>query len=309
MKSQLRFYSLCLLLIQTSSVVYGRAGDMSFHYCQWVHSDSSGKEYVSRAVENCQYGKIDDAIREIESAMNTPAANEAYTWYVKGFVYKECYKTSKENKQRVEARDIAVKAFLFSRSMNDYDNNAFNADPALKYLIGTYYSDALMEAGVCDAASLQYCDQLMLAYADLSQKAGIDNELSLRISDFNKTIGMRLFNLWLSNPSQIELYNEALNRMSNAISYNPHDCVSMYNLAVFHFKMSEAGSENILSCDVEGELDIALGEMHKAESKCSDNLDILRGILNIYKLKKDETLIAEYERRIADIQKNLNLKN
>jgi hypothetical protein len=83
----------------------------------------------------------------------------------------------------------------------------------------------------------------------------------------------------------------------------------MYNIAVFHFKMAEAGKQGKLNCDHEGELDIALSEMHKAEFSCGYNAEILRGILNIYKMKQDESMIKEYEMKIAGSQQNQLIKN
>jgi tetratricopeptide (TPR) repeat protein len=274
-----------------------------------VASDTLGSEFVSRAADLCQVGRFDDAMRELESAMNSPAAAQSYTWYIKGFVFKEIFKTTTDPSKKSEVRDTAVEAFLFSRQLTDYDHDAFNSDAPLKYLIGTYYSDALMEAGICDESTVAHCDFLMSRYDELARLAAIDSDLNLRWSDYEKTIGMRLFNQWLSLPEALSLYHESLKRMTNAISNNPGDCISMYNLAVFHFKMSEAGKANKVSCDHEGELDMALSVMHKAESVCTGNTDILRGILNIYKMKQDANMAAEYEKRIAAIHQNPGIKN
>jgi tetratricopeptide (TPR) repeat protein len=274
-----------------------------------VSIDTTGSGNATRAAEYCQHGKYTEALNELESAMNSPASQLSYTWYVKGFIYKEIFKSSTDRKSKHDARNVAVDAFLHARALNDYRANEFNVDAPLRYLVSSYYSDALMDAGSCFISDLANCDELMSHFVSMAHQVGLDSDLHLRKADYEKTVGMRLFTLWLADWSQQDLYNEALKRMSSAIDHNPADCMSMYNRAVFHFKMSEAGRSNAISCDHEGELDIALSELHKAESVCPANSDILRAILNIYKMKQDTSMTDEYEKRIAGTQQNPSLKN
>lgn len=297
------------LLIACSSTGYASHSPIHWKYFSLTNPDSSGIDHVARAAEMCQYGRLVEAKSEIELAMQTDDAEKAYSWYVKGFVFKEIFKSSSVKTEKSIARDEAVDAFMNARSLSDYDPAVFNADAPMKYLIGTFYSDALMEAGSCTTESLPYCDQLMAKFSDHAAYAGLDADLKIRKADFNKTVAMRFFHLWQQDIASTSLYDLALNRMSSAIADNPGDCMSMYNIAVFHFKMAEAGKQGKLNCDHEGELDIALSEMHKAESTCSGNEDILRGILNIYKMKQDETMMMEYEMKIAGAQQNPLIKN
>ncbi len=296
--------ALCVIVPQPSSA----HRIFSEHGCNSA-VDTTGSESVSRAAEYCQNGIFTEALRELDSAMNSPASALSYTWYVKGFIYKEIFKSSSDRKSKHDARNVAVDAFLHARSLSDYKASEFNVDMPMRYLVSSYCSDALVDAGSCSLSELAHCDELMARFVSLSHEVGMESDLHLRKADYEKTAGMRLFTLWLADQSQLELYNEALKRMSSAIEYYPADCMSIYNRAVFHFKMSEAGRSNAISCDHQGELDIALSELHRAESVCPANTDILLAILNIYKMKQDVSMTEEYEKRMADTRQNPALKN
>ena len=86
---------------------------------------------VKKALET-----IDRAIRNPQSEKN------AYAWYVRGFVYKEYYKTFESGNKRSKTRSDAV-AF-FGKALTLDSTKEYDADirKNLKFIGSTYYNDA-----------------------------------------------------------------------------------------------------------------------------------------------------------------------
>lgn len=74
------------------------------------------------------------------AAKNETTKNEARTWYLRGFVYKELYK---ENPAEPAHRETAVEALRKSVSLDSRKEFVNSSNAALDYLYGTYYNEGL----------------------------------------------------------------------------------------------------------------------------------------------------------------------
>jgi tetratricopeptide (TPR) repeat protein len=74
------------------------------------------------------------------AAKNDATKNEARTWYLKGFVYKELYK---QNPAASENREIALEALNKSTTLDTKKTYANSVNSALEYLYGTYYNESI----------------------------------------------------------------------------------------------------------------------------------------------------------------------
>jgi len=74
------------------------------------------------------------------AAKNDATKNEARTWYLKGFVFKELYK---QTPTISENREIALEALHKSVALDIKKTYSNSVNSALEYLYGTYYNEAI----------------------------------------------------------------------------------------------------------------------------------------------------------------------
>ena len=74
------------------------------------------------------------------AAKNDATKNEARTWYLKGFVYKELYK---QTPTVAENREVSIEALNKSALLDTKKTYTSSVNSALEYLYGTYYNEAI----------------------------------------------------------------------------------------------------------------------------------------------------------------------
>src|ERR1035437_6378586 len=91
--------------------------------------------------------RIKRALETVDNAITHPeCANDGYAWYVRGFIYKDWYKTfepqNKKSKTRLDAVEHLKKAFvLLSKDTNATAKEYRSAVKlTLKYLGSTFYN-------------------------------------------------------------------------------------------------------------------------------------------------------------------------
>jgi len=99
---------------------------------------------LEKAVELYRDKKLDSARICIDSAAVHPLTRNNYdVWMVRGFIYKELYKTREADKPTSALRDIAVESYkkslqFDSAAKNPQRDNILNG---IKYLAATYHND------------------------------------------------------------------------------------------------------------------------------------------------------------------------
>lgn len=79
---------------------------------------------------------IDKAIKDPETAKNP------YAWYVRGYVYKESYKTFEPNNKKSKTRIDAVAYLKKSMELDTAKEYTPNIKQTLKWIASTFYNDA-----------------------------------------------------------------------------------------------------------------------------------------------------------------------
>jgi hypothetical protein len=197
------------------------------------------------AAQLCQELKMDEAIAEIEKAIaDQDEANDMYTWYVRGFIYKEKYKIELEQDIKNSSRDIAVASFLKSEQMAGKETQTtLNHNAALKYLASTYYNDALILSGQLQTADDVQSDSYLIKYHDLIRTIEPDHNFINEDKVYYTAKGQRLYSLWIAQTDNNQLFQACKTAFDKTLELDPTDCSSQYNLAVLlhnrvtnHFK-------------------------------------------------------------------------
>ncbi len=110
----------------------------------YAQMDSVSKAVdILQSQELSQELRVKQALEIIDKAIVNPeASSNAYAWYVRGYVYKEMYKTfesaNKKSKTRLDAVSFLKKSITLDSTKEYLDNTR----QTLKYLGSTFYNDA-----------------------------------------------------------------------------------------------------------------------------------------------------------------------
>lgn len=87
--------------------------------------------------------RIKQALEVIDNAIADPqSAKSAYAWYVRGYVYKEWYKTFESENKKSNTRINAVSYLKKALELDTAKEYAVEINKTLKYLGSTFYNDA-----------------------------------------------------------------------------------------------------------------------------------------------------------------------
>ncbi|MFN0031457.1 MAG: hypothetical protein ACKVOR_04790 [Flavobacteriales bacterium] len=189
--------------------------------------------HAMTAARLCQEGKMPEAMEEVELAIVDETENkDMYTWYVRGFIYKEQYKLSKD----VTTRETAVASFLKSKEMLGSDDEVtINHTAALKYLATTYYNDALQSATNMQTADDAEPEQLMQQFETLMRKVAPGKDVVQEYITYYTAKAQRLYELWNISKTDTLLFESCVQNFESVIALHPEDCTSKYNLGVLYY--------------------------------------------------------------------------
>jgi hypothetical protein len=98
---------------------------------------------ISNAIALQQAGKLEEAKLAIDSATVHPVtANDAYTWYVRGFIYKSLAQRTETGKHLIDIRLESLRSFKKSNELDKGENKEQN-DKNIKFLATSFYNEAV----------------------------------------------------------------------------------------------------------------------------------------------------------------------
>lgn len=110
----------------------------------FAQSDSVAKAVLLVLDENIPADvRVKQALEVIDRAITHPqSAKSAYAWYVRGFIYKDWYKTFESQNKKSKTRLDAVVYMKKALELDTAQEYATDIKKTLKYLGSTFYNDA-----------------------------------------------------------------------------------------------------------------------------------------------------------------------
>lgn len=200
------------------------------------------------AVLLVEAGKLLDAEKKIQTAVVHKDEKDApYTWYVKGFIEKEIYKTFEANQRESEHRKLSVQSIEKSLALDTKRQYTEMSNALLRYIAVSYFNDALKRAEEITKASAQEPEQL---YGEFRRIMRLVNPLT-NFEEYDKQIfkilGQSHYRIWEDNikdQSEALISNDYFQRV---LIIDPDDCDAILNLVILHYNQ---GVFKIRSIDI-----------------------------------------------------------
>lgn len=274
-------------------------------------------ELTNEAAKLCQDRQFAAALAKIDEAKKaTTNLDEAYMWYVDGFIHKEIFKKDEINNRNSQHRVAAVQSFLRSLEVDKLNQHSAMTRLGLKYLASTYYNEALMQTQEFVLSNDKLPEASYAQFRKLMHYAEPGTSLKKFDNEFHKNMGQRYFALWQMDIENTLLADKAVDEYGFVVRADSTESDAWYNIAVVHynravFKYRKIGPEtdifDLIVIQQEcAELikNKALPAMDKAYRLTPERGDVVRGLMYIHRALEHENDVeyfkAEIERLVRE---------
>ena len=268
---------------------------------------------VAAAIDFLQHNSLDSAKVNINSAiLNHETADDAYTWYIRGFVYKAIYnKNGKEDNQspdRIESLNSFKKSLSLDVSKEHFTDNV----KSIKYLLSTIYNDA---ADALDPVDYKIAIELFNTYQEyyklidpspeVSQQKEIEFDLALgsvysKILETDKKANSKFLTL-------------AKNLYTKILALDPDNIAANYGIASLYYNQAvnliliQAVDVDIVALNAIQDNSVQLFKeslpfMEKAHTLDPKRTDAIEGLSGIYYSLGEEEKSNEYKKKLEEIK-------
>ncbi|GIV28112.1 MAG: hypothetical protein KatS3mg027_1926 [Bacteroidia bacterium] len=198
------------------------------------------KERVVKALEFVEAGDFEKAKTEIDAAvLNEATSSDSYTWYVKGFVYKELYKKNEKSNPLSPLRNQAIAALKKSMELDTKGENINENKQTLKFLATTLNNDA---ANSINANNPEAAQKAFEKYKETMLLIDPQADLKPKTIEFLLALASMLNSQYQAEQDSAKkefkflgvrnMYQEVLKLDSNNLSANYNLGILFYNKAV-----------------------------------------------------------------------------
>lgn len=196
--------------------------------------------------------RVKQALEVIDRAILHPqSAKNAYAWYVRGFVYKDWYKTFESQNKKSKTRIDAVAHLKKALELDTAKEYTPNIRQTLKYLGSTFYNDA---GSSLDVSNYEIAIECYEKFKECMLLAEPNYNLKTREIEFKNalaTVYEKIFRSDLKTNIQFlgkteELYKQVLALDTNNWAANYNMAMLYYNYGVDIINAMDVGEDIIV---------------------------------------------------------------
>lgn len=249
-----------------------------------------------KALKAYQEDNLIDAMKySDESILDEAEKNNAYTWHVRGFVYRAAYKKIDNSDTGSKSREIAIDAFMTSIKLDKEKEFETKNTSAIINLAKTFFNDAVRALSY---ETYQEAVSFYERYKEVTRLVSPDFNFVQTDIDFNNTLA-GIFSRVYENDKQnqreylekaVQLYLATIKE--DSLNYNAN-----YNVGILYYNQ---GVDLILSIDPEAPLPVVIETQEMCAALFVKSLPYMK---RAYSLKPTnrETIVG-----LAGIYFNLN---
>ena len=262
---------------------------------------AQAQNLTNLAIQYYQEGKFDEAKVLADSAIiSNDEVNDPYTWYVRGVIYKEIYKTRENGKLDPGSRPVAVQSFKKCYDLNPSGDNAQNCLTGIKYIATSFFNDAVHNM---DTVNFDKTEPSYALYKEYTRVMDPKFDFTRNDKDFYLALGTQVARKFDSKREAVtmEYMERAINIFEKVIAIDSNDCNAHYQIGQMYYNL---GVETIMSLKE----DTPLEEVVKAQEKCEGLFKkALPHILKAIELRNCRASMKELLKALMGIYWQLNM--
>lgn len=289
----------------------------------FAHGQEKVLQRTGQAARLYQEKDYQEAKQIIDECVQSEGAEDAYSWHVRGYVYKELLKEEKGFTDESTYRKEAVRSFQRCLELDDENKYLQWNTNSLRYLASTYWNGAVMIMEQRDRDELDKAQKFFEKYCSIMEGLGQTEGLADRKVDYYRafsTANRKVIERLRAEKSAPDSYKVEIERIEDtytkAIEISPNDYGANYNYAINLYNEAAYRIENIpfdaplthVILEQEGCIDIferALPFALKAEQLRPGRIEILKALRAIYLSLNNYEEFDRYNQLIRDKQGEL----
>lgn len=256
---------------------------------------SAQVSYTNKAILFYQENQYEKAMVYIDSALIAPKEkDEAYTWYVRGMIYKDHFKQLEATLPDSKSRVKAIESFKKCIDVDVKNEHTSNSKVNIKFLAGSYYNEMVKNM---DTVNYEKAEPLYEKYKQTMRLVDPAMDFTKNDKEVYLFLGAQIsrkFNFKRETGTQ-KYFDMAIKVFNKVISLDSNDCNAHYQIAQLYYNY---GVETILSLEDTTPLDKvieaqdkcvmlfqkSLPHMKKAYqlSNCKSKKELVRALMGIY---------------------------
>lgn len=273
-----------------------------------ITSSFAQTEKLVSALKHFQSGNLDSARICVDMAANdAQTGKDAYTWYLRGFIYKDLYTKREKQNKRSPARIESLRSFKISMGLDINKENYADNIKSIKYIATVFRNDVIDHLNSFDSISLtklsvnqQIAHENWVNYKGAMMIA--DPAINFSAGEIEINLGMgRLFqHAYQKDPKTNKTYvDSALKYYEKVLAADPANVGAVYGTAIAYYNQ---GANIVNNADYDVDL-IALDAiqnsardmflkarpyMEKARELDPAREDVTKGLCGIYNALGEE---------------------
>ncbi len=262
------------------------------------------------ALKSYQAGDLENARQSIDEAVSQPMHQEnAEAWLLRGFVYKDIYKSRPQGSPADSLREEAMTSLDRCLALDSEELYRENAMQAREFLIRSYFNDAAKALGEMDDERA-----LMLygRFKGVTLKDDPEAQMRIREAEFMNALGTVYTKKFNEERTDLVLFDKAVSAYEHVLSLEPENYGANYNLATLFynrgvFRIREISAEDDIPSiqqiqEVAREFFLqALPYMLKAHDMNPQRRETLLGLEGIYYSLQDQDNSDKFRRLFEEM--------
>ena len=259
-------------------------------------------DLLGEANKKYQAGDLNGARELVDEAVKNPAiARSPEVWVLRGFIYKDLYKTGPANEADI-LRDEALASLYTAVVSDSVQHYTESSIPAYYFLTKTIYNDAAqaLNAMEPDRAIGQYAK-----FKEALRRMAPDTVLRDGDIEFENALGTVYVKLFNQDRKQLQWYDKAVATYMKVLAMDSSSYGANYNLATLYYNR---GVYNIQRISADNDIPsiqqiqevsrefftLALPYMLKAHRMKPDRAETILGLEGIHYSLQDEEQSRHY---------------
>jgi len=201
-------------------------------------AQSGGTPLTVKALMLCNEGKIDSAEYCIDRDVKEGGVNDAWSWTIRGYVYKAKYKDQEKSNIQSPARKTSLESYKTAIKLDTAEEYIKNTHQGIRFLSNSYYNDAVTSLNTEEYEQSQVCYS---AYKEGSLI--IEPEIDFKEKDilYYNVLGSSVFSILADQEPDLKIkqkyIRKALSAYAKVLELDPRNFSANYNTGVLFYNL------------------------------------------------------------------------
>ena len=266
---------------------------------------------TQRAARMALAGDLVEARAVINEAITTKEAEDAYTWYVHGFIHKEIFKNIENEAVNSENRETAIESIVKARDLDKIKAYSTDIHHALEYMASTYYNQTVNMIESVDPEWLEQAEGHFDRYVEVMSLTDHEYDFQSQRVHMLKNLAQAYEKVYENSGDEddihkaIEHYRLALELAPEDYEANYNTAIDFYNQGVHRIKRINHKTEIFELLMIQEECIALFKEslpyMLKAYEHDPERKETLIGLMAIYRALNEYEESEKYKNTLTDL--------